>query len=125
MNALILAILLQAIPALPARAALDNPSVANPVPKQVQKDYDKLWKRFLASKDAKEDAKISAELDKLLKKNPDLVSAILIQTYIDLYAGRQAVAEQRLETFLAKRPADRFALYYLAEAAYSRSEYVR
>jgi len=129
MNALIIAILLQTLPAMPARAALENPAAANPVPKQFQKDYDKLWKRFLAAptaKDAaKEEAKVSSEFDKILKKNPDVVSAILVQTYIDLYAGRQAAAERRLETVLAKRPSDRFALYYLAEFAYARNDYVR
>jgi Flp pilus assembly protein TadD len=129
MNALILTILLQAFPAMPARAALENPSAANPIPKQVQKDYDKLWKRFIAAptaKDAaKEDAKIAADFDKLLKKNPDLVPAMWVQTYIDLYAGRQAKAEQRLEVILAKRPSDRTALYYLAEFSYSRNDYVR
>jgi tetratricopeptide (TPR) repeat protein len=128
MNALILAILLQAAPALPARAALENPAVANPVPKQVQKDYDKLWKRFLAApaaKDAaKEDAKVFAEFDKILKKNPDLVSAMWVQTYLDLYAGRQAQAEQRMAAILAKHPADRLALYYLAEYAYARKDYL-
>jgi tetratricopeptide (TPR) repeat protein len=129
MNVLILAILLQAFPALPARGALENPAVANPIPKQAQKDYDKLWKRFLAAptaKDAaKEDAKVFAEFDKLLKKNPDLVPAMWVQTYMDLYAGRQASAQQRLEAILAKRPADRVALYFLAESAYTRNDYVR
>lgn len=129
MNALILAILLQATPAVPARGALENPSVANPVPRQVQKDYDKLWKRFLAAPTAKdaarEDAKIFAEFDKMLKKNPDLVSAMWVQTYLDLYAGRQPEAEQRMAAILEKRPADRVALYYLAEYAYARNEYLR
>lgn len=129
MNALILAILLQAFPALPARGALENPAIANPVPKQNQKDFDKLWKRFVAApaaKDsAKEDVKIAGDLDKLLKKNPDLVSALWIQTYMDLYAGRQAKAEQHMEAILAKSPSDRLALYYLAESAYSRNDYLR
>ena len=128
MNGLIIAILLQIFPAMPARATLENPSVANPAPKNVQKDYDKLWKRFLAAptaKDAaKEDAKIFAELDKVLKKNPDLTPALWVQTYIDLYAGRQVKAEQRMDAILARRPSDRVALYYLAEFAYTRNDYV-
>jgi tetratricopeptide (TPR) repeat protein len=117
------------LPTLPARPALENPAVANPVPKALQKDYDKLWKRFVASpttKDpTKEDAKLQTEFEKLLKKNPDLVSVILLQAYLELYAGRQAKAESRLEAILAKRPADRIALYYLAEFAYSRNEHVK
>jgi tetratricopeptide (TPR) repeat protein len=129
MNALIIAILLQSLPALPARTRLENPAAANPVPKQAQKDYDKLWKRFVEAptkKDAvKEDTKVFAEFDKVLKKNPDLVAAMWVQTYLDLYAGRQQVAEKRLEGILAKRPADRVALYYLAEFAYTRNDYVR
>jgi tetratricopeptide (TPR) repeat protein len=129
MNALIIAILLQSLPALPARARLENPAVTNPVPKQAQKDYDKLWKRFVEAptrKDAaKEDAKIFAEFDKVLKKNPELIAVLWIQTYMDLYAGRQSAAEKRIETILAKRPTDRVALYYLAEYAYTRNDYVR
>ena len=128
MNAFFLLILLQAIPALPGRAKLQNPVVANPVPKQVQKDYDKLWKRFVAAPNAKdvakEDAKVSAEFDKVLKKNPDLVAIMWVQTYMDFYAGRQPMAEQRLQAILAKRPADRDALYYLAEFAYARNDYI-
>src|SRR6185503_17961623 len=99
------------------------------VPKQVQKDYDKLWKRFVAApgtKDvAKEDGKIAAEFDKLMKKNPDLVAVMWVQTYMDFYAGRQAMAEQRLQGILTKRPTDRNALYYLAEFAYTRNDYIR
>jgi tetratricopeptide (TPR) repeat protein len=134
MNALILAILLQGgsnlIPLNEFRAAaVQNPSIAYPVPKNLQKDYDKLWKRFVAApaakEPAKEDAKVSAEFDKLLKKNPDTVAAMLVQAYIDLYSGQQARAEQRLEAVLAKRPSDRVALFHLAESAYARNEYVR
>jgi len=129
MNGLIVAILLQTLPALPARGRLENPAAVYPVPKQAQKDYDKLWKRFVAApnvKDAvKEETKVFSEFDKLLKKNPDLVAAMWVQTYMDLYAGRQPVAEKRMETILAKRPADPLALYYLAEFAYSRNEHLR
>src|SRR5215204_1008959 len=128
MNALILAILLQGglVSLAPQRAVrIENPSVAYPVPKNLQKDYDKLWQRFVAApsaKDiAKEHTKISAEFDKLLKKNPDTVAALLVQAYIDLYLGQQTKAEQRLEAVLAKRPSDRVALYHLAEFAYGRN----
>jgi tetratricopeptide (TPR) repeat protein len=130
MNALIVAILLQSFsPALPARARLENPALANPVPKKLQKDYDKLWKRFLEApgkKDAaREEAKVFTEIDKFLKKNPEVIAAVWVQAYMDLYAGRQKEAEKRLEAIVAKRPADRTALYYLAEFAYTRNDYVR
>jgi tetratricopeptide (TPR) repeat protein len=125
----IVLLLLQLPFPLPTRSALENPAVANPVPKQLQKDYDKLWKRFLAAptaKDpAKEETKLAADFDKFLKKNPDFVPVIMLQAYMDLYAGRQANAERRLETVLSKRPADRVPLYYLAEFAYARNEYAR
>lgn len=125
MTSLLLALLLQSSLVMPARAALENPAVANPVPKKVQKDYDKLWKRFVVSKDAKEDGKVLTEFDKLLKKNPDLLPAQLTQAYLDLYAGRQAAAERRFENILAKYPKDKVALYYLSEFAYQRNEYAR
>jgi tetratricopeptide (TPR) repeat protein len=125
----ILALLMQLPFSLPSRSALENPAVASPIPKQLQKDYDKFWKRFLAAptaKDpAKEETKLSADFDKFLKKNPDFVPVLMLQAYMDLYAGRQANAERRLETVLSKRPEDRVVLYYLAEFAYAKNEYAR
>jgi tetratricopeptide (TPR) repeat protein len=133
MNALILAILLQGgaamVPLTQYRATVENPAISYPIPKNLQKDYDKLWKRWIEApgkKDAaKEEAKVAAELEKLLKKNPEVVAAMLLQAYVDLYSGQQAKAEQRLETILAKRPSDRVALSYLAESAYNRNDFVR
>jgi predicted Zn-dependent protease len=122
MTFFLFALLFQVQLALPPRANLENPAAANPVPKQAQKDYDKLWKRFLTGK---EDAKVFADLDKFLKKNPDVLPALEIQTYIDLYAGRQGDAERRLQTVLSKRPADPVAVLYLGEFAYSRGDFVR
>ena len=85
MTLFLIALLLQLPIALPERAALENPAVENPVPRKLQKDYEKLWKRFLAGK---EDAKVFSSLDKLLKQSPDAASALVVQAYIDLYAGR-------------------------------------
>lgn len=117
----LIAFLFQLQVALPGRAALENPAVANPVPKQLQKDYDKLWKRFLTGK---EDAKVFAELEKLLKKNPDALSVVEVQAYVVLYAGRFDDAERRLQAVLVKRPDDPMAAYYLGEFAYSRGDYL-
>ena len=104
---LLIAVLMQVQIALPQRARLENPSVANPIPKQVQKDFDKLWKKFLTGR---EDAKVFRELDKLLKKSVDAVPVMMVQSYIDLYAGRQGDAERRLEVILARSPSDVAAL---------------
>jgi len=122
MTFLLISLLLQAQFALPARSSLENPAVAIPVSKKLEKDYDKLWKRFLTGK---EDAKVSVEFEKLLKKDPSLLAATMVEAYIDLYAGRQAEAERRLEVVLSKRPADQKVLSYLSEMAYLRNDYVR
>ena len=122
MTFFLIALLFQAQLALPVRTNLENPAVSSPVPKQLQKDYDKLWKRFLTGK---EDAKVFADLEKFLKKNPDVLPALEIQAYLDLYAGRLGDAERRLQTVLSKRPSEPMAALYLGEFAYSRGDFVR
>ena len=122
MKFFLIALLLQSPIPLPPRAELENPAIASPVPKQVQKDYDKLWKRFLT---AREDTKVLAEFDKLLKKNPAAHSSRTVQAYIDLYAGRAIDAERRLEQVLSNQPVDPVALLYLGEVAYARGDFLR
>ena len=122
MTFMLFVLFLQIQIALPDRAALANPAATYPVPKQFQKDYDKLWKRFLSGK---EDPKVFAGFEKLLNKDPDLISAILVQSYLDLYGSRDADAERRLEKVLSKASSDPVALAYLAELLYSRGEFVR
>jgi len=122
MRFFLIALLLQVQLALPQRGAIDNPADGNPVPKQLQKDYDKLWKRFLTGK---EDAKVFSDLDKVLRKNSDVVPFLMVQAYLDLYNGRSFDAERRLQSVLLKRPADPLASYFLAEFAYSRGDYGR
>jgi tetratricopeptide (TPR) repeat protein len=122
MTVILIALLLQVQIALPDRAGLPNPASTYSFPQQVQKDYDKLWKRFLGGK---EDTKVFDELTKALKKNPDLLPALLVQSYLDIYAGRPAEAEKRLELVLSRNPADPIALTYLADFAYTRGDYVR
>jgi tetratricopeptide (TPR) repeat protein len=119
---LLFSLLLQLPTAMPDRSALPNPAISHPVPKQVQKDYNKLWNRFLSGK---EDSKVSAEFEKLLKKDPELVAALLVQSYLDFYGGRQNDAERRLDKVLAKSPSDPIALPYLAELSYVRGDFVK
>lgn len=121
MMSLVVALFLQAQIAMPSRVALRDPAAGNPVPKQMQKDYDQLWKRFLSGKD---DAKVFGEFDKLLKKNPDVVPPLLVQAYIDLYSGRLRDGEERLRAALSRHPSDPVALRFLAELAYSRNDFV-
>ena len=122
MTFLILAVLLQTQIVLPQRAALDNPSAAGTLPLADQKDFDKLWKRFLSGK---EDAKTSRDLDKLAKKRGETAAFLLLAAYTDLYSGRQAEAEQRLQSVLKGDPSNNTALFYMAEIAYSRGEFVK
>jgi tetratricopeptide (TPR) repeat protein len=121
MNFLLISLLLQMQISLPDRATVVNPVSTYSIPKQFQKDYDKIWNRFLAGKD---DVKVSAELDKLQKKAGELLPALLLRSYLDLYAGRQSDAERRFRSVLEKSSTDPVALYYLGEIAYSRSDFI-
>jgi tetratricopeptide (TPR) repeat protein len=121
MTFLLIALLLQLPIALPARSLIENPANASPVPQKALKDYDKLWKRFLSGK---EDKKVTSDLDKFLKKNPEALPGLTVQAYIDLYAGRTSEAERRLQQVLAGQSADPVALFYLGELAYARGDFV-
>jgi tetratricopeptide (TPR) repeat protein len=122
MNLLLVALLLQSAVVLPARTSLENPGIVFPAPKKVQKDVDKLWTRFLTGK---ADDKVLADVDKVLKKDKDLVSVLMIRFYVHHYAGRMAEAERDLQGVLQLRPGDRFSLFYLAETAYARNDFAR
>lgn len=121
MNLLLIALLLQSL-LLPPRIGLENPAAATEVPAKLQKDYDKVWARFVAGK---EDEKLVKDFDKLLKKQKDLDAVVLIQAYMDLYKGDDAQAAQKFEQILTRKPDHRIALYYLAELAFVRSDYAR
>jgi tetratricopeptide (TPR) repeat protein len=122
MTFFLLALLLQA-PIAPAdRAQLVKPAFSGSLTPKTQKDYDNLWKRFLSGK---EDVKVSREFDKMLEKSEEKAPFLIVQSYIDLYAGRQEDAEKRLEKALLSSPAHPVALSYLAEFAYSRGDFVR
>ena len=116
MTFLLIAFLLQAQIPLPGRTDLENPSARNPVPRQLQKDYDKLWKRFLSGK---EDARVLKDSEKLLKKNADAVAPLLLQSYVDIHAGRleQKAGTHRL-AFL--RPVEQHHVIPLPAQQYRR-----
>jgi tetratricopeptide (TPR) repeat protein len=119
MNLVLIALLLQSL-LLPPRMALQNPATVSAVPQKLKKDYDKLWIRFVSGK---EDAKVSKDLDKLLKKQKDLAAAITIGAYIDLYNGNDSTAVPKLLQALSINPNDNMALYYLAELAFAGQDY--
>src|SRR5262245_45718100 len=118
---LAISLLLQVAP-IPPRVVAENPALSSPLPKKVQNDYNKLWIRF---RNGKEDAKVVKDLDKLLKKNPDQVSLIVLEAYLDLYNDRLPEGEKKLETVLNSAPANKIALSYLAEFAFARGDYDR
>src|SRR5438552_19056023 len=115
----IISILVQAI-AIPPRTALENPAALTPVPKKIQKDYDKLWQRFATGK---EDDKVLKDADKLQKKNPGLVPLMSLEAYIDLMAKRTSSSDSRFEQITALAPDNSIALSYLPESAFARDEY--
>ena len=121
MNLVLIALLMQSF-FMPPRTAVENPAVVTPVPKQLKKDYDKLWARFLTGK---EDPKIIKDSANLLKKEKDFEPVLMLGAYVDLYAGRRAEAERKLETVLARNPRHRIATNYLADLTFARQEYAR
>jgi len=121
MSAFILALLLQSFPMLP-RVMVENPAGALSVPKKLQKDYEKIWARFVKGT---EDARLLKDSDKLLKKQPDFTHLMIVEAYIDLYNHRFADAERKLERVLGHQPKNRIALSYLAELAFARQDYPR
>lgn len=108
---------------VPPRATLENPAAVTPVPQKLQKDYDKLWTRFLTAKTAKDDSKVADDTTNLLKKNKDFPPLLLIQAYIGFYGGKPAEAEKQFNFVLTKDPANRIALFYLSEMSYARNDF--
>src|SRR5262245_36386866 len=115
MKTLMIAFLLQS-PVLPPRIALEDPSQFTEISKPLQKDYAKVWSRFLTGK---EDKNVIRDTDKLLKKERDFVPALIIQAYLDLYAGRKDAAQTRFDKVRSLESTHRIALYYGAELAFS------
>jgi tetratricopeptide (TPR) repeat protein len=122
MNIIFLTLLLQSSLLLPPRFAVENPASVSPVPKKLQKDYDKLWMRFLSAKD---DAKLLKDLDKFLQKQKTFDPAWMIQGYLALYKGDDIAARGKFVQALGVNSNNRIALYYLAELADAHAEYAR
>jgi len=108
---------------VPQRAMLENPAVVTPIPKKLQKDYDNLWMRFMASKTAKDDIKVANDAAKLLQKNREFPPLLLLQAYVILYRGRESDAYRQFAAVTAADPKNRIALYYLAEMSFSRNDF--
>src|SRR5262249_1527258 len=122
MNLLMIMLLLQSSLLLPPRTALENPAAASQIPKNLRKDYDKLWARFI---DGKGDEKLDKDLAKLLQKQKAFDPAMMIQAYLALYRANDTAALAKFTQALTVNPKNRIALYYLAELAYAHAEYAR
>lgn len=121
MNTLFIALLfLQSLLVLPARTALENPAAVSKIPPKIQKDYNKLWSQFIGSKG---DSQLTKDLDNLIKKQKTLDPAVTVQAYIELYRGNDTGAAQKFQQAYSLNPANRIALYYLAELAYAHQDY--
>jgi tetratricopeptide (TPR) repeat protein len=120
MNALILALLMQSLLALPPRTAMENPAAASDIPQKLKKDYDQAWARFVTAKD---DGRLVKDLDKILQKQKTFDAAWTLEGYIALYKGEDATAREKFTQAVTGNPKNRIATYYLAEIAYAHNEY--
>ena len=114
--------LLQSALPLPPRAAMENPAAVSKIPPKLQKDYDKLWARFIAGKT---DSQLVKDLDNLIKKQKMFDPAVTLQAYLELYKGNDAAAAQKFQQAFSLNPANRIAIYYLAELAYAHQDYAQ
>jgi len=119
---LLFALLLFQSLVLPPRYAMENPASVSAIPKNLKKDYDKLWTRFILGD---QDAKILAEFDHILKKQKNFDAAILVQAYIHLFKSNEPEAAKKFQQALAINPNNRIAVFYLAELAFARGDYAR
>src|SRR5262245_42631716 len=122
MNLLLLAFVLQSSLVLPPRTDMENPAAGSPIPRQLQKNYDKLWNRFIAGSD---DTKLCKDLDSILKKEKTFDPAWVIEGYLALYKGDNTAARARFSDALKVNPTNRIAIYYLAELSFARGEYTQ
>ena len=122
MNLLLLALVLQSSLVLPPRTGMENPAAVSLIPRKFQKNYDKLWKRFIGGKD---DAKLRKDLDSLLRKEKTFDPAWVMDGYVALYKGDNAAARARFSDALKVNPNNRIAVYYLAELDFARGEYTQ
>src|SRR5215831_9468200 len=119
MNLMLITLLLQTLP-MPSRSALDNPGTLTEMSKSVRSDYDKIWAHFVSGS---QDSTVIRDADKLLKKQTDFVPALIVQAYVDIYAGRNNDAQLKLDQVRVQQPANPIALYYLGELAFAKKDY--
>src|SRR5436190_22467388 len=111
MTAALLVLLFQSSLLLPPRTALENPAAVSQIPQKLEKDYAKLWTRFVA---ANEDAKLVKDLNKFIQKQKTFEPAWMIQGYLALYKGDDNAARENLTRALTLDSNNRTAMYYLA-----------
>jgi tetratricopeptide (TPR) repeat protein len=121
MNTLLISLFLQIV-AVPPRSTMENPAAQAEVPKNLRKDFDNAWTRFLTGK---QDPRVYKDLDKILKKNKDFAPALTTMAYIDLFAGKTADARRKLEQVLTLNTQDRAALSMLADLTFDLRDYSR
>ena len=118
MNTCLVALLfLQSALLLPARAEIENPAAVSQVPAKLQKDYNKVWSRFLSGQ---ADSQLTKDLDLLIKKQKNFDPAMTIAGFLELYKGNDAGAAQKFQQAFDANSNNRIAVYYLAELAYAR-----
>ena len=123
MNTCLVALLfLQSALLLPARAEIENPAAVSQVPAKLQKDYNKVWSRFLSGQ---ADSQLTKDLDLLIKKQKNFDPAMTIAGFLELYKGNDAGAAQKFQQAFDANSNNRIAVYYLAELAYAHKDYIR
>src|SRR5262245_49566585 len=122
MNSLMIVLLLQSSLLLPPRSLAVNPAAVSQVPAKLQRDYDKLWSRFVAGQ---ADVQLAKDIENFLKKQKNFDPALTIAAYIELYKGNDAVAAGKFQQALTANSKNLIAVYYLGELAYAHQDYAQ
>lgn len=115
-------LLLQSSLLLPPRGSAVNPAAVSSVPAKLQKDYDKLWSRFVSGQS---DAQLTKDIANFTKKQKNFDPVLTIEAYIELYRGNDAAAARKFQQALSINSKNWIAAYYLAELAYTHQDYGR
>src|SRR5204863_6626425 len=91
---LMVVLLLQSSLLLPPRSLAVNPAAVSQVPAKLQKDYNKVWSRFLTGQ---ADSQLTKDLDLLTKKQKNFDPAMMIEGFLELYKGNDAGAAQKFQ----------------------------
>ncbi len=121
-SVLAILLLLQSSLVLPPRGSAVNPAAVSPVPAKLQKDYDKIWSRFVSGQS---DAQLTKDIANFTKKQKNFDPVLTIEAYIELYKGDDAAAARKFQQVLALNSKNWIAAYYLAELAYTHQDYGR